>query len=246
MAATLALTSVESRSETPSARTFFFGLEQDGLDYLPGQYITIRLEGLEDPRGPQRPFTLSSSPTEGRRIHITTRMTGSPFKQALQKIANEEDGLEQRIKVRGPLGSFTLDMERPAVMIAGGIGITPFRSMIRYLADQKAGLPIVLLYSNNIVSDIAFRDELDTVAEKADWLSIIHTITRTSEIEHAWSGRTGRIDSELITEAADHLDNPIYYVCGPPGMVTGMAGIIQSELSVPESDLRVEKFTGYP
>lgn len=245
MASTLKAISIDSRKETPSARTFCFELDSGGLDYRPGQYITVRLEGIEDPRGPQRPFTLSSSPTEKGQISITSEMTGSPFKEALQKIAAQGNNIEEQLKIRGPMGDFTLDMERPALMIAGGIGITPFRSMIRYVRDQGADLPIVLLYSNSTLSDITFRDELDAAAGDSDALTVVHTLTRSAESGNGWSGRTGRIDSEVIAEAAGPLEKPVYYVCGPPDMVTAMTGIVQDELDVAESDLRAEKFTGY-
>lgn len=245
MATVLELKSIEFRRETPSAGTFIFGLTEGGLDYEPGQYVSIKLEGVNDPRGPQRPFTLSTSPTENGQIGITIKMTGSPFKDGLQKIADEGNDPGDRIRMRGPMGSFTLDKERPAVMIAGGIGITPFRSMIRYAKDQNAGLPIVLLYSNDVPEDIVFREELDTLAKEEDWLTVVHTITRAEKSKKEWSGRTGRINRELIQKQAGPLENPVYYVCGPPGMVSAMTGIIQELPGVGQSDLRFEKFTGY-
>ncbi|MDZ7735296.1 MAG: FAD-dependent oxidoreductase [Gammaproteobacteria bacterium] len=104
-------------------------------------------------------------------------------------------------------------------MIAGGIGITPFRSMIRHAVDTAAGNAIILLYSNDTPDEIAFREELDSLAENNDWLTVIHTITGDSG---SWSSRTGRIDADLIAEHAGRLDSPVYYVCGPPDMVKAM------------------------
>ena len=244
MTSTLQVTHLGSRPETPSSQTFVFELENRPY-YLPGQYITLTLAGVEDPRGPQRPFTLSSSPTEGNQVTITMQQTGSPFKKALQDIANQQDDAEERIKLRGPMGSFTLDSERPAIMIAGGIGITPFRSMIRYLHDKKMEVPVVLLYSNRTPADIAFREELDAVARDNDWLRIVHTITRPGSPEQDWNGRTGRIDGELIACEAARLDDPVYYACGPTIMVTAMIGIVREELKIPQANVRFEKFTGY-
>lgn len=236
--------SIESQQETPSTRTFLFGLKEP-LDYDAGQYITVRLANVEDPRGPQRPFTLSSTPTDAKYIRITTRMTGSPFKKALSQIAADGDGLSDRVTLKGPMGEFILETARPAIMIAGGIGITPFISMIRYARDEGLATPVTLLYSNDTPEEIAFHDELDEIAGKADWLTVIHTITQPADSQRQWSGRTGRIDGELIAGHAKEMDEPIYYVCGPPAMVSGMSDMLQDELGIAVADLRTEKFSGY-
>lgn len=241
MAASIHPRSVESLQETSSARTFYFGLAEP-FDYHAGQCITVKLADVEDPRGPQRPFTLSSSPTEPGRISITIKMTGSPFKETLKKLADDDARLAEQLTLRGPMGDFTLDTERPALMIAGGIGITPFRSMIRHACDHAEGPAITLLYSNDTPDEIAFREELDSLAENNDWLTVVHTITGDTG---DWSGRTGRIDADLIAEHAGRLDNPVYYVCGPPDMVGAMEKILEDELTIPEADRRSEKFSGY-
>lgn len=245
MASKLNPRSIESRPETPSTRTFSFSVDDGGFDYEPGQYVAVKLEGVEDERGPQRPFTLSSSPTEQGQIRITSRMTGSPFKRALESLAEQDESIADRVRLRGPLGGFTLDPERESVMIAGGIGITPFRSMIRCLWDQGGGQHIVLLYSSTTPEDIVFRDELDTIAADAEWLDLVHTITEPHRAREKWAGRTGRIDTQLIADAADNLKNPLFYACGPPAMVSAMARIIEDQMRIPKADLRTEKFTGY-
>jgi ferredoxin-NADP reductase len=128
MAKTLHPISVLCWEETRSVVTFAFELEH-GLEYQAGQYVTLKLAGVKDPRGSQRPFTLSSSPTEGARLSITTKMSDSPFKARLTEIS--ERGALDEIKMRGPMGEFKFTTARAAVMVAGGIGITPFRSMLR-------------------------------------------------------------------------------------------------------------------
>lgn len=243
---TLSLRSVESRTETPSTQTFLFRLAEDAFRYQPGQYITIKLlDDINDPRGPQRPFTLSSSPTDQNVISITVKMTGSVFKQRLQQLARQGGSLDEHLNLRGPLGSFTLDAQRPAIMIAGGIGITPFRSMLRSLGNEQQHEPIRLLYSNSTPEEIAFREELDELADQHDWLQVIHTISRPEDSDSPWRERTGRIDAELIREVSADLQQPLYYVCGPPGMVKAMTDILQDEFGIAEEDLRVEKFVGY-
>lgn len=241
MATTLTPTAVETQPQTATTCTFVFRCD-DLPDYRAGQYVTVRLTDVDDPRGPQRPFTLSSSPTETDHLAITMKLTGSPFKQALQAVA--ADAATDRVQLRGPLGEFTLDTARPAVMIAGGIGITPFRSMIRCLQDQSGAPAVRLLYSNDSPADIAFHDELNGIAERADWLDVVHTITQP-EKGGRWSGRSGRIDAELIASQSDDLDSPVYYLCGPPAMVSAMENLLREELKVPATDVRSEKFSGY-
>jgi len=234
---------VEAYAETPTTQTFRFRLDGAMFDFRPGQYVTVKIAGVDDPRGPQRPFTLSSSPSEADALWITTRMGGSPFKEALKELGAGGD-CSGRVNLRGPLGKFTLDRQRPAVMIAGGIGITPFRSMIRWVKDTQAEVPIVLLYSNETPAEIAFREELDDLAEAESWLEVVHTITDPEAAED-WDGRTGRIDDKLIGEAAARLDHPVYYVCGPPGMGEGVHDAVVEDLGVREADLRPESFSGY-
>lgn len=233
---------VEARPETASVTTFDFQIVER-LDYRPGQIIILELTEIEDRRGAQRPFTLSSSPTEADRISITTKMTGSTYKKTLQDIAESAGDVAGRVKLEGPQGDFTLDTKRPALMIAGGIGVTPFRSMIRHACDRAEGHVITLLYSSETVDEIVFREELDSLAEDNDWLTVIYTVTQPGS--GSWSGRTGRIDADLIAEHAGRLDRPVYYVCGPPEMVGAMDRILEDELAIPDADRRSEKFSGY-
>ncbi|HEX2238000.1 MAG TPA: FAD-dependent oxidoreductase [Gammaproteobacteria bacterium] len=241
MAKTLHPISVRRLVETRSVVTFTFELES-GIEYQPGQYVTVQLAGVEDPQGPRRPFSLSSSPTEGRRLSITTRMTDSPFKIRLNELS--ERGALDELKMRGPMGEFTLDTERAAVMIAGGIGITPFRSMLRCAADRGLGLQVALIYSNSTPAEIVFKRELDDIARRWRHLMIVYTITRPAEAKN-WAGKTGRIDADLIREHARALNTPLYYVCGSPAMVEGMSRLIKEELGIAAEDLHAEKFTGY-
>jgi ferredoxin-NADP reductase len=241
MSKTLHPISIRRVRETDSVMTFAFELERT-VEYQAGQYVTLKLAGVEDPQGPQRPFSLSSSPTETRSLLITTRMTGSPFKTRLTEIS--ERGTLDEIKMRGPLGEFKLDTERAAVMIAGGIGITPFRSMLRFAADRELGLEVILLYSSSTPAEIVFKRELDDIARRWKHLKIVYTITRPEEAKR-WAGKTGRIDAGLIRENAQTLNGPLYYVCGSPTMVDDISRLVADELDVAQDDLRAEKFTGY-
>lgn len=225
-----------SHIETPSVATFRFAR---GFDYLPNQFVNLKLPGVQDPWGPMRRFSLSSSPTEDH-MSITTKLTGSPFKEALLALRPGDEA-----QVMGPLGHFVLDPERPAVMIAGGIGIAPFRGMVRYAFDRGLETPVVLLYSNRTPEDITFKGELDGLARELPTLRVIHTITRPNDARVPWGGRVGRIDAGLIQGATQGLIGPLYYICGLPEMVEDMALILYRGLGIPAQDIRVERFMGY-
>ncbi len=241
MSRTLHPISIRHMRETGSVITFAFEME-GAVEYQAGQYVTLKLPAVEDPHGPQRPFTLSSSPTEVGRLAVTMRMTGSPFKSRLTEISTR--GTLNEIKMRGPMGEFSLNTARAAVMIAGGIGITPFRSMLRDAADRGLSLQVILLYSNRTPAEIVFTQELDNLARQWKRLKIVYTITRPEEAK-GWTGKTGRIDAGLIREYAKTLHTPLYYVCGSQTMVDGISRVVTDELNVAQEDLRTEKFTGY-
>ncbi len=225
-----------SQPETPSVTTFRFARV---FDYLPNQFVTLKLHGIQDPWGPMRRFSLSSSPTEDH-LSITTKLTGSPFKEGLLALRPGDEA-----QVMGPLGHFVLDPERPAVMIAGGIGIAPFRGMILYAADRGLEIPIILLYSNRTPEDITFRGELDGLAQKLPHLRVLHTISRPADAKLGWRGRVGRIDAGFIRGATEGVEAPIYYICGLPEMVEDMALLLYRGLGIPAQDIRVERFMGY-
>lgn len=231
---------VDARQETPTARTFRFGIEGRGFRYLPNQFVGLGLHGVDDPWGPVRRFSLSSSPTETDAIAITSKMTGSPYKEKLKAL---EPG--EFVEVRGPIGDFLLEEDRPAVMIAGGIGITPFRGMIRYAADRRIRTRIALLYSARTPEEFAFRGELDGLAASWGNLTVRYTVTRPSQSEDPWEGRLGRIDEGMIVEARTGLESPMYYVCGTPGMVGETASMLVRRLRVSPEDVRIERFMGY-
>jgi len=219
-----------------------FSLGESHFAYEPGQHVSLVVPGpLNDPRGSNRIFTLSSSPTEEGILSITTRDSGSPFKQRL--LHDPAEGLE--VEVRGPLGSFFLDTERPAVLLTGGIGITPFRSMVRAAADRGFKAPVVLLYSNRWVEEIVFHSELDEIAAEHDLFTVDYTVTRPDESKAHWEGRRKRIDAFWIEEKASNLINPRFYVCGPPAMVHELNAVLAYQIGVPDDDILSEEFEGY-
>jgi len=230
--------------------------DQDGgedkttpFNYTAGQFAFFDIGGVyNDPKGPIRHFTISSSPTENF-IMLSTRIRDSPYKKRLSTL---EEG--SRVKVRGPEGQFVLheDYSKPAVFLSGGIGVTPFRSMIKYATDKQLPLRIVMFDSNRNRDNILFKQEFDDCANINKNLKIIYTISdggqqQSSSTANDWKGEYGRIDKAMILKYLDinMLNNSIFYICGPPSMLKAMQALLQDELEIPKERIKVEEFTGY-
>lgn len=212
------------------------------FDWQPGQYLVLKIGNDE------RQLTISSSPTE-KIIQITTRLRkGSEFKQALNKL-----NIGEKIEARGPFGSFVLSnhyseaeshsLVSNHLFLAGGIGITPFRSFIKYNIDQKNKNPIAklnlmfLIYSNS-GPDFVFKKELDQWQKENDFLKIEFIDTST----------VSRIDklkiAKLIGNWKLETENCIFWSVGPKAFVNSMEDILE-ELHIPQDHIKTEKFIGY-
>jgi len=219
------------------------------LNHTAGQFAFFDIGGVyNDPKGPIRHFTISSSPTENF-IMFSTRIRDSPYKNRLSIL---EKGA--KVKVRGPEGEFVLhqDYSKPAVFLSGGIGVTPFRSMLRYATDQQLPLKITMFDSNRNRDSILFKKEFDEWANKNKNLKIIYTISedeqqQSSSTANDWKGEHGRIDKAMILKYLDTniLNNSIFYICGPPSMLKAMQSLLQDNLEIPRERIKVEEFTGY-
>lgn len=231
---------LDRRQETPTAITVRFSTEGTEFQYLSNQAIRLVLPEVSDPYGPARTFSLSSSPSEPGAIAVTTKMTGSPYKEALNRLRPGD-----RVTVLGPVGDLLFNPRRPAVFVAGGIGVTPFRGMLRFAVDTGATQPIRMFYSARVPEEFAFRKELDALARAHRQARIQYTVTRPTESPQPWPGRTGRIDIPWIREVSERLDRPKFYVAGLPEMASETVQRLKSELGIPEEDLEYEYFGGY-
>jgi glycine betaine catabolism B len=223
------------------------------FDYTAGQYAFFDIGGVHnDSKGPIRHFTISSSPTEDF-VMITTRIRDTPYKRRLSSL---EEGTI--VKVRGPQGKFVLheDYSNPAVFLSGGIGVTPFRSIIKYATDKQLPIKIVMFDSNRNQENTLFKKEFDEYVNINRNLKIIYTITEeekqeaqdtSSPTRQRWTGERGRIDKAMLTKhlTDDEIKNSIFYTCGPPGMIEAMQDLIQNDLKIPKDRIKVEEFTGY-
>jgi ferredoxin-NADP reductase/nitrite reductase/ring-hydroxylating ferredoxin subunit len=223
---------------------------QNQLNYRAGQYSIVDLGTGEDPKGPTRSFTIASSPTEKDSIMITTRIRDTPFKQKLSRL---DPGTV--VKITAPAGDFTLseDYSRPVVFLSGGIGVTPFRSMIKYATDKQLPVKITMFDSNRNQANILYKDEFDSWANLNKNLKIIYTITEeeaeslSSSAASEWKGEKGWIDKAMLTRhlSKEELSDSIFYICGPPAMLNAMQKLLSQQIGISADKIRIEEFTGY-
>ena len=237
--------------------SFKFG-RQDNIshnifNYAAGQYAFFDIGGVyNDPEGPVRHFSLASSPTE-EEIIISTRIRDTPYKKRLSSLE-----IGSKAKVTKPLGKFVLhdDYSKPAVLLSGGIGVTPFRSMIKYATDKQLPIRIVMFDSNRNIPNILYKEEFDGCLIKNTNLKIVYTITEkeddnqpssATDVNKEWKGERGRIDKAMLERHLDddEIKNSIYYICGPPGMLNAIKELLQNSLQIPKDQIRTEEFTGY-
>ncbi len=139
------------------------------------------------------------------------------------------------------------------MFLSGGIGVTPFRSMIKYATDKQLPVKIVMFDSNRNRSNILFKKEFDDWAGINKNLKIIYTISEDDRHEQTlpssndWKGEHGRINKAMILKYVDTnvLNNSIFYICGPPSMLKAMQALLQEDLDIPKDRIKVEEFTGY-
>jgi ferredoxin-NADP reductase len=172
---------------------------------------------------------------------IATRLRDTAFKRVLATASRDI-----RLQLQGPAGSFTLhrNTQKPAVFLAGGIGITPFLSMVLEAHHEHLPHEIYLFYGNRRPEDAAF---LDSLRERAAADPKLHFLPVMSEMERSrrsWGGEVGTISKDLLARYLPKTQGPIYYIAGPPGMVASLREVLGAA-GVDEDDIRTEEFSGY-
>jgi ferredoxin-NADP reductase len=213
-----------------------------GFTFKPGQAIDVVLpaSAVADAQSACHAFSIVSAPYENELV-IATRMRGTAFKRALQALP-----IGSRVAIDGPFGSLTLhnNRARPAVFIAGGIGITPFMSMLRQATHDRLPQALLLLYTNRRPEDAAFLAELQELERRSETFRFVATMTQPGDCRPPWNGQSGPIDGPYIQRAVAELSKPIYYVAGPPGLVEAMRRAL-TDAGVDDDDIRSEDFHGY-
>jgi len=207
-----------------------------GLTYKPGQYFFITIK--QSDKELTHHFSFSSSPTENDHIEFTKKLSDSEYSKTL-KTSKAGDWA----RIDAPYGQFTFEGEYPKIaLLAGGIGITPFVSICKNATDKRLNTKITLFYGCRTENDIAFKQELECMQKENENLKIVFTV---NEATPQWKGSVGLINAELIMkEMPDYKEN-MFYLCGPPPMVTAMEKLIVS-IGLQKEKLKLEYFTGYP
>lgn len=207
--------------------------------FKPGQYVVLKLINPPpmDAKGDQRFFSINNTLSQKNLIQITTRLTDSTFKKYLQ-----EAPLGTELEIKNIAGSFVLpeDTSKPLVFIAGGIGVTPYLSMLSFIDEQKLTYNITFLYSNRNKESTAHLEKLEQIAHRNPNIKIIFIMTE----EEGWTGEKRKIDRNLIKEYFPKLNDNTFYVVGPPPMVGAVRQAL-SEIGVADSNIKFENFTGY-
>ncbi|GGH63977.1 hypothetical protein GCM10010975_30320 [Comamonas phosphati] len=232
-----------ARQEVAQGTLAFHLSKPAGFTFRPGQAFEILLPTADatvgkDDRG--HAFSIVSAPHEDELV-FATRMRDSVYKRALGALS---PGAE--VEIDGPFGSLLLhkNAARAGVLIAGGIGVTPFMSMIRHAVQQQSPQPLALLYSNRRPEDAAFLDELQAHARALPAFSLHATMTDMVHSAQPWSGATEMIDVAFVRRAIASLPAPVFYVSGPPGLVQAMRQTLQ-QAGIDEDEVRSEEFYGY-
>jgi ferredoxin-NADP reductase/nitrite reductase/ring-hydroxylating ferredoxin subunit len=238
---------LHSKEKLQGTDVMKFRIARGGIDYTAGQYAFFKLDRISgDARGPIRHFSIASSPTEQDHILISTRIRDTQYKQ---KLASLKEGA--KILVWGPEGDFVLhdDYSKPAVFLSGGIGVTPFRSMIKYATDKQLPIKITMFDSNKNQQNILYKEEFDRWADQNKNFKVIYAVTEEEQeaINSNWSGERGRIGKLMLERhlSKGEIGNAIFYICGPPGMLKAMQELLQKEMQIPKDRFKVEAFTGY-
>jgi len=216
-----------------------FDLLGEEVDFTPGQYFFVTLPdvGYQDDKGLRRHITVVTSPNEKGVLGFATRMRDSAFKKSLAELP-----VGTEVEVEPPKGKFSLpaDASRPLVFVAGGIGITVFRSMLRFI--QEEGLPhrVTLIYSNRDRESTAFLDELRELEKELPNFRLILTMTE----DPGWDGEGRTIDAQFFDYVEGDLNRYTFLVAGPPEMVKGMQEAL-AEAGVDEQNIVAERYSGY-
>ncbi|HEX5430243.1 MAG TPA: RnfABCDGE type electron transport complex subunit D [Patescibacteria group bacterium] len=233
----LQLTLAQKRELSGNVWEFVF--EPLKFKFRPGQYLEWTIRHKADLRGNRRYFTIASSPTEDNlRLGVKFYDKSSSFKKTLQDLPPGSKLFAGQLA-----GDFTLpsDPSKKLVFIAGGIGITPYRSMLKYLLDKNEKRPAILFFSNRNADEIVYRDVLDEASEK---LGIKTVYTLTGDVPADWAGERGRLDADKIVRHVPDYKERTFYISGTQNMVTSTKDLL-SGMGVAGRRIKTDFFPGY-
>jgi len=235
-------TQLASKETIAEGTMAFHFVRPTGFQFTAGNAANLTL--LEPPqtdgKGSTRTFSIVSAPHENELV-FATRMRDSAFKRFLRDAPPST-----RARLAEPGGEFTLDAgdERPAVLLAGGIGVTPFVSMSRHAAHQRLARPIWLFHSNRRPEDAPFLEELMALERRNPKYRFVGTMTDMAGSARPWNGERGFVDEAMLRRHLGDLLAAVYYVAGPPAMVEAMQEMLAGA-GVPADAMRTDEFYGY-
>jgi ferredoxin-NADP reductase len=235
-------TTLKSSQTVAEGTMAFHFAKPAGFDFKPGQSMNVSLVDPPetDAKGDKRTFSIVSAPHEDELV-VATRMRDTAFKRVLKGMA-----AGGRVSLRGPAGLFTLDPadSRPAVFLAGGIGVTPFVSLLRDAAQTRPARDLWLFYSNRRPEDAAFLDELMSLPKRNPRIRFVGTMVEMDKSSRPWSGEQGFLDRAMLERHLKSLAARVYYIAGPPGLVEAMQKMLTGA-GVAEDAIRTDEFFGY-
>ncbi len=223
------------RQISPTVKSFILALDGQPFTFLPGQWIDCFID--TDGRTEVAGYSMTSSPTEEGWFSIAVKLVGD---NAVTDYLHDCAKVGDTLIVKGGSGDFhyTGDSTHPLALIAGGIGITPIASIIRFIDRSGLQVPTTLIYSASAPSELLFREEFEAIAARNPNLNTYFTVTRAHS--EPWDGHKGRIDTTILSAAGVDA-NHLCYICGPPEMIQSMLSTLK-QIGVPEERLRYEQW----
>ena len=212
--------------ETRDVKTIRIAPERGAIfDFKPGQFVNLAVSVKEGAPLVARPYSMSSTPTNKQHLSLTYKIVDreGSFSQLLKKLRPGD-----RVFITGPFGVFTLDpsKHKDVIMIAGGVGITPFHSMVSYCTEKGLANKLTLLYSNKTHEDVIFYKELMELEKRNPNFRCVCTVSREDGSE-GWTGMRGRFDAEAIkSHAGGSLEGKYFMICGSNAFVKAFKDLL--------------------
>jgi ferredoxin-NADP reductase len=211
------------------------------MAFRPGQYMLVSVT-TGSGETVTKPLSFSSSPGRAGYVEFTKKITGSEYSRALDSLVPGDT-----VGLKMPYGDLVYEGDPPGIaLLAGGIGVTPFKSICSYATEKGLDADIVLIYSSRNEESITFKEDFDRMDRANDRFRVVYTVTGPEAVEKGCTcGRSGVIDARLVSEEIpDHNDRD-FFVSGPPSMVKCLSDMLRTRLDMPVDRIRTEKFAGY-
>jgi ferredoxin-NADP reductase len=233
---------LKDRKKVAEGTVAFWFEKPSGWTFKAGQYLDMTLldPSETDSEGNVRSFSIASAPYE-ETLMVATRMRDTAFKRVMMMMP-----FGTAVKIEGPSGDLILqkDSTRAAIFLAGGIGITPFRSIVHWAAKEKLPNRIALFYSNRRPEDALFLAELQSLESDNPRYKLIASMTEMEKSHQPWTGETGLINQEMLGRHLKGAASPMHYIAGPPAFVSGLHEML-NKAGVGDDSIRAEEFAGY-